>query len=501
MKLRKPFGLKGSSYDILRVPATIFPGSPQQGRMRSLPLVSLACVWGLALAALCRAPGGSAEAQVQPGRLFPSSLPHREWRQFTAAGFARPVWGTVYGGDRKPECGVPLGGLGTGCLDIEADGRLGYCTFFSHVWGHGDGKDGSRLYRDRIVDRNGRVVDIKDASRGPLNVPFLGLTLGDRSWVLTTPRLEIQGVGAANKIEYWGHYPVADLEFALDGPVKVGLRAWSPFLPGDTTNSALPAAVFEVHVRNAADQLQTGTLAMSFPGPHARETRGGSFTRRIVEDQNLKGVWVATERQIGYVLAVLDLPKVRTGGGLGTNWNAWSRLGTGLPSTGNSPAQDGSASVAADFQLNPKETKVIRFVLAWYAPEWEASWGEPKWFTRMYAARYPDALHVARQLAENHGTLLKAVLAWQQTIYAEKKLPGWLRDGLVNILHLIAEESYWGQSTGPLSQPQLLGLVRIRKQVVLGAIHRTTQPVALPGWCFLARRRHRRGWAANLSAL
>lgn len=431
--------------------ARIFNRSHNAIQNSRAPLLALVCLLGLALNAIGQTAGPSV-APVPPGRLFPPGMPHREWREFAAAGYARPVWGTIYGADRKPECGVPLGGLGTGCLDIEADGQLGYCTCFSHVWGHGDGSDGGRKYRDRIVDRNGRVVDLNDPSRGPLNVPFLGLAVGNQSWVLAAPAQEIGSVRAAREIEYWGHYPVADSEFKLDGPVNVGVRAWSPFLPGDTFNSSLPGAMFEVHLRNGSDQPQAGALVMSFPGPRERETRGGSFTRRTVDDENLKGVWVATERQIGYVLAALDVKKLRTGGGLGTQWTAWSHLDSTLPHSGTAGAKDGSASVAVDFQLNPHEIKVIRFVLAWYAPEWEAGWGESKWFTRMYAVRHPDALHVARQLARNHERLLRAVLAWQQSIYAEEKLPGWLRDGLVNILHLIAEESYWGQSRGPLSQ-------------------------------------------------
>ena len=43
---------------------------------------------------------------------------------------------------RATECGMPLGGIGTGCLDLNMDGRLGYCTLFNRVWGWD--------YRDRV---------------------------------------------------------------------------------------------------------------------------------------------------------------------------------------------------------------------------------------------------------------------------------------------------------------------------------------------------------------
>jgi uncharacterized protein (DUF608 family) len=48
-------------------------------------------------------------------------------------------------------------------------------------------------------------------------------------------------VGPANaqEIHYWGHYPIADLEYDTTSEVSVGLRAWTPFIPGDAPTSNL----------------------------------------------------------------------------------------------------------------------------------------------------------------------------------------------------------------------------------------------------------------------
>ena len=43
----------------------------------------------------------------------------------------------------------------------------------------------------------------------------------------------------------------------------------------------------------------------------------------------------------------------------------------------------------------------------------------------------------------------RRILAWQQVIYAETALPVWLRDSLVNNLHLIAETGMWAQAKPP----------------------------------------------------
>ena len=62
--------------------------------------------------------------------LFPTDLPDTQWLEFRAAGFAREVSGVVFRGGQA-SCCVPLGGLGTGCIDLNTDGTLGRCSIFN----------------------------------------------------------------------------------------------------------------------------------------------------------------------------------------------------------------------------------------------------------------------------------------------------------------------------------------------------------------------------------
>ena len=68
----------------------------------------------------------------------------------------------------------------------------------------------------------------------------------------------------------------------------------------------------------------------------------------------------------------------------------------------------------------------------------------------MYANRFADAAEVAVALAQNHESLLRRTLAWQQAIYSETALPVWMRESLVNILHLITKTGYWAQAGPPI---------------------------------------------------
>lgn len=391
--------------------------------------------------------------------LFPTSLPGREWVEFRAAGFAEPVCGVIYRTKDAVTNGMPLGGVDTGCLDLETSGLLGYCTIFNtHV-----------------------------PRRGPINLPLLGLSVGGKTWVLCHPQpkdgegwyqhsasrraytvwrgngyiqttepvipvqmeLGLEGVETVKEIHYWGHYPVADLEFETDAPVGVGLRAWSPFLPGDVVTSMQPGIVFEVHLRNTSDSVQMGTIALSFPGPTGKEAGTERFERRRVEGK-FHGVEVIAPLA-SYAVGVIGKHRLRLGGGLGANGRMWAKIASELPPM---QSNDPGSSVAVDFSLPPGETKIVRFVLSWHAPDWNAggyNWaGAEHTFTHMYARYYVDARQVAELLSRHHRSLPRRILKWQQVLYAEQGLPIWLRDSLVNVLHLITETGMWAQAKPPL---------------------------------------------------
>lgn len=396
------------------------------------------------------------QGQAAPAKLFPTDLPNRQWVRFAAEGYGEPACGVIYRLGDPVTCGMALGGVDTGCLDLETSGLLGYCTIFNtHV-----------------------------PRRGPLNLPILGLSAGGTTWVLCDKRpkrgegwfqdgnsgkpvlpvftdLKLEGVRTAKQIQYWGHYPIADLEFETDAPVAVGLRAWSPFLPGDVTRSMMPAIVFEVHLRNATAAAQKGTIAFSFPGPDPKEA-GASTFRRSPFSGDSSGVAVSGPLA-SYALGVIGDEPARFGGELGADGAAWSAIASALPQASGRPG----SSAAVDFVLPPRADKTVRFVLSWSAPTWNSAgynWAatvfnglgevdkatKPRLFTHMYSHSYPDAVETARLAAREHRRLLERVLAWQSIIYSESKLPVWLRDSLVNILYIITEDGLWGQKKDPV---------------------------------------------------
>ena len=312
--------------------------------------------------------------------LFDTSIPERTWTTFPVEGLDFPIPGALFRASNKPCCGVPLCGVGTGCVDIDAAGAWGYNSMFN---GYTFNPDGVRMPRVP-----------------PTLWPMFGLAVEGQVWVLASQEIvqggfvpyctepmvlnakdkkrqtksvlcqDLKNVKAAEDIVYFGHFPVADLEYITDAPVSVGLRAWAPFIPGDALASNLPAAVFEVHLRNAGDKPRQGTLAFNFAGPSAAEAMSGQFLRTPV-DEDLHGLLVsALGIDVSYCIAAIG-EKVRVGAGLNRHPHHWSGIASRLPvpesierDGGGQVSLNADASLALDFDLPAGGEKVVRFVLA-----------------------------------------------------------------------------------------------------------------------------------------
>lgn len=393
---------------------------------------------------------------TKPRGILFSALPQQEnvpSTRLLARGFEHSVAGVIYQG-HEVRSGMPLGGVDTGFIDLDPHGTWGACTLFnSHV-----------------------------PRRGPLNLPFLGLQVAGRTWVLSTTVVnnvdDPVGYGStasrptktADRISYWGHYPMVDLQYDLQAPIEVALRAWTPFIPGDLDASTLPVAVFDVHMRNSTSVMHEGRLAFSFPGPTRVEAGGEPLQRRRLlplEASGLNGVEV-TAPAAAYVVAALTDGDVWTGECLGTDTGAWGRIDKGLPTA--APGDLGAA-VSVPLAIAPGAQATVTFVLAWHSPMWAAAGhpdpASPTWipwqfkgdgcdaradqtYRHMYAQRHPSALGAARYAAQHHHALRQRVLSWQAAVYNERELPDWLQDALINVLHLVPRTAFWASAGSPL---------------------------------------------------
>lgn len=346
--------------------------------------------------------------------LFSVTKPQKNWASFKASGFKQKVAGVVYQSGQSV-CGLPLGGIATGCIDLNTEGTLGRCTCFNTI--------------------------IQPRELG--DIPFLALAVGKEVWGLTTK--SVKGLKKAKSIHYWGHYPVADLHYKTGAPVDVSLRSWSPFIPGDAEVSNTPSMVFEVRISNPGKSRQKGSIAITLPGPTPEETGKSKISRRKITRKAFTAVQVDTGNQTDCVLAVsgADAGKARFGGELTDENGGFPNIGQKLPMA---EAKSAGISSAVDFELRPGQTKIVRFVYSWYFPILDSG---PHAYLHAYGPRFKNALDVTAMMVKGHEALLSRIIAWQEVIYGETHLPDWLKDCLVNTLYLFAEDAFWEANSIP----------------------------------------------------
>lgn len=161
--------------------------------------------------------------------------PHFE--RFDAPGFPRPVNGVWHTGDtlKSP---IPLGALGTGFIEMTADGAFA-ASSIENDW-----------LKPRPVSPDSGFV----------------LQVGDKLIEVFPGRVSLSGS------RFWGHFPCADLDLgdAL-APVHAYLRAYAPLVPHDYDASALPAAFFKFTLTNGGAEPVTASIRLRWRALPATE--------------------------------------------------------------------------------------------------------------------------------------------------------------------------------------------------------------------------------------
>lgn len=144
--------------------------------------------------------------------------------------------------------GMPVGGMACGQLYLGGDGRLWlwhiFKTVYSREQDHGQRfaamtLGGHYADPDKVFSRETRPVD---------HGTVITITSGDQKHSRT---LDSDGF---NDIEFRGEYPVSKVTYSdRNLPVEIQLEAFSPFIPLDARDSALPLTVMSYTVKNTSD--------------------------------------------------------------------------------------------------------------------------------------------------------------------------------------------------------------------------------------------------------
>ena len=201
----------------------------------------------------------------------------------------------VYRGANLEVVSMPIGGIGTGTVWLDGQGRLGVWQIFNN------------LSETRVPD-SFFAVRVKS---------------GDQPAVLrvlqTVPEEPLAPVAA---LTYEGGYPIARLDFSDPAlPVALRLEAFNPLIPTDAANSSIPCAIFRFTARNTGpspiELSLIGTCQNAVGGNGGAGTQGvkgpgyGRNRNRVVREPGM--VAIAMERALEPVPTCKVKVRARTG--------------------------------------------------------------------------------------------------------------------------------------------------------------------------------------------
>jgi non-lysosomal glucosylceramidase len=373
----------------------------------------------------------------------------------------------VYKKQQLRHIGMPIGGIACGQLYLGGDGKLWlwhiFKTEYSREKDHGQRFDAMTLgghYEkpDKVFAREKRSVEqgaiIRVSSNGKS----------------TTKTLDADGF---NDVSFRGEYPIGKVSYNdADFPVSIALEAYSPFIPLNENDSALPTTIMNYKITNSSTEnvvveiaqwLENAVCPFVDSDAHGRRKNELSFKNDAVSLHfSTSGGTPELENQHGYGSMNLTLleNEDESFGNISTDniTNLTALLDSLKPikkHSGSSTQSFGKKSMGVlgkSLKLKPGETKDVTFILSWYFPHLNQQENETgqllslqdiKSLKRHYANRFTSAAAVADYVVANYTQLSEATKLWNRTWY-DSTMPYWLLDrSFISLNCLATNTALW----------------------------------------------------------
>ena len=365
--------------------------------------------------------------------------------------------------------GMPVGGIACGQLYLAGDGRLWLWDIFKSNYSR---EDVSGLKLD-LMTMNGHYTK-PVLSDGGIYSLRNGADV-DQGFAIRVKTIGSDQVYTLDKrgfpdVSFRGEYPVGKIFYTNKNcPIKVNMEVFSPFIPLDAANSALPATVLKFTVINNSKSSIDVDLVGWLQNAVCPYDRMASLGRR----QN-------TLRRHGELNTLFCDIEPAQGSELDTHQGfgsmALSLLSSGsdiilgnpeisLPITemvfGSPFSLNSKSSQALDkklvgllgqsFKLEPDEKRSLTFLLTWYFPfhQEKQKGGEMTRIAdfaslnRHYKPWFTDAANVAETIASKKDELIGKTMKWNETWY-NSTLPWWLLDrAMIPVDALATQTAHW----------------------------------------------------------
>lgn len=360
--------------------------------------------------------------------------------------------------------GMPVGGLHAGTVYAGGDGRLWLWQIYNETfegeqegidpktinWNDGTqirkirARDGS-AYIEPAIANNRRVLEQGFAVQAVVNGKTYLKELSEEHWgeVVFTPA-----------------YPVATITYSdKDFPVVINLEVFSPFIPLDALNSALPVTILRVAITNTtASNLNISVLGWMENGVNKLSGKAGNGKKKneVLTTQNSSKIFCSFEaandelsnaQDHGTMCFTLHGPKGKTYPAF-KPWPVTDQHFSNAASTGLSHAEAPEklvGGIGISEMLRPGKSISADYSVSWH-------FNHPNVHLKKivedaaggfhYATRFKDAGAVSIYLHENFEKLTGATKLWSDT-WNDATLPHWfLERTFININTLATANTY-----------------------------------------------------------
>ncbi len=159
-----------------------------------------------------------------------------------------------FSGDDLKTIGMPVGGIAAGQVYLTGDGRLVYWGIFNQNINSGFGAVNYKVGRlpTEMVVRSQQFTESPRVDQGVA----VRVRSGGKTFVRALDK------NGFPDVTFCGEYPIAQVDYqASDFPVRIKLESFSPFIPLNESDSALPATILNYTLKNTTDDSVEVTLA------------------------------------------------------------------------------------------------------------------------------------------------------------------------------------------------------------------------------------------------
>jgi len=390
--------------------------------------------------------------------------------------------------------GIPLGGLGTGSVELRADGRF-------HDWEICNNYLWSGVETDAAPEMWSEDAFFAVRVRPDGAPPRVRLLYDDDKksraadgWYDYAAMYNFPFARTIPGITYASRYPFATLTYHDDAlPVQLRLSAFSPFIPHNAKDSGLPLAYFVFDVVNPTDLPCDVSLLFSMRNLAGYDADTLTLRHHVTRDDHAVRLHLgahdcdesrrthgtltiaACDPQATWLTAWTDgrglegfenaaspgyahlMHAMRDHGALPCNGTEWERSVSRPHASGNPTALHGQrqagwrwrGALCQSFALAPGERRACTFLLAWHFPNHYHYHDPSVRLGHMYENWFPDAAAVAAYGIEHAARLHAQSQAFCDEFF-NSSLPAWLLHSL-NAQLTTFPQSFWWTKDGDVA--------------------------------------------------